>query len=389
VSTNPLRIAVVTSLFPSPGHPHRGIFAEYRWQALAARGHAVHVLHPQPYAPPLVGGKWGEIRAMPACETRGALPIGRPRYLHLPGRPRRNATRFAAAAWRRIGDPQVLVCDYAWPAAALAPLCRSADLPCLINGRGSDVLEVAGEAQLGPELGGYLAAATGWSGVSQDLVDQMDRLGQGAGSSQQGVLIPNGVDQARFFPRDRRDCRRELGLAEDAPLVLVVGHLIERKDPLLALEAFACGAPADAHLLFVGTGALHEQLLAEIGRRGLTRRARCVGEVAPEQLALYYGAADLLLLTSTREGRPNVVLEALACGRPVLATAAGGTAELLGNSSMLFTGRDPAQLGQRLAALLDQCPALEALLARVEDLTWERSTDTLESVLHGLARSLT
>ena len=84
-----------------------------------------------------------------------------------------------------------------------------------------------------------------------------------------------------------------------------------------------------------------------------------------------------------------MVLEALACGRPVLATAAGGTAELLGNSSMLFTGRDPAQLGQRLAALLDQCPALEALLARVEDLTWERSTDTLESVLHGLARSLT
>jgi len=118
----------------------------------------------------------------------------------------------------------------------------------------------------------------------------------------------------------------------------------------------------------------------------LESRVRCVGEVEPEELALYYGASDLLLLTSTREGRPNVVLEALACGRPVLATAVGGTAELLGDSPMLVEERDPEVLGQRISTLLGDAPTENYLQALVEDLTWERSTDTLEAVLRSLAR---
>lgn len=386
MSPAPLRVCVATSLFPSPGHPHVGIFAECRWQALAERGHRIQVIHPQPYAPPLVGGKWGAIRRMPASETRGALEVTRPRFLHLPGRPVQNAPRFARAAWGQVDAPDVIVCDYAWPAAALAPLCRAEGIPCLINGRGSDVLEVSGEAHLGDELGNYLADASGWSAVSQDLVHEMDRLGESAGASHRGVLVPNGVDHARFFPRDQRECRAQLELAEEGSLVLVVGHLIERKDPLLALEAFDRGAPEEAQLLFVGAGPLEGAVRAEIQGRGLEGRVQCVGEVAPDELARYYGAADLLLLTSTREGRPNVVLEALACGRPVLATAAGGTAELLGDSPMLIDGRDPEEMGQRMGALLEAPPPENSLRARVADLTWERSTDTLEAVLHSLAR---
>jgi glycosyltransferase involved in cell wall biosynthesis len=259
-------------------------------------------------------------------------------------------------------------------------------LPCLINGRGSDVLEVSGEANLGAELAEYLAEASGWSAVSQDLVHVMDRLGESAGASHRGTLIPNGVDQTRFFPREQSACRVQLKLDEGRALVLVVGHLIERKDPLLALEAFDLGAPEDAELLFVGAGPLEGAVRGEIQTRGLESRVRCVGEVEPEELALYYGAADLLLLTSTREGRPNVVLEALACGRPVLATAAGGIAELLGDSPMLLEGRDPGLLGQRISKLLADAPAENSLQALVEDLTWERSTDTLEAVLRSLAR---
>ncbi|HIF40912.1 MAG TPA: glycosyltransferase family 4 protein [Planctomycetes bacterium] len=386
MSPAPLRVCVATSLFPSPGHPNRGIFAERRWQALAARGHRIQVVHPQPYVPPLVGGEWGEIRMMPALEVRGALAVSRPRYLHLPGRPVQNAPRFARAAWGQVDAPDVMVCDYAWPAAALAPLCRQEGLPCLINGRGSDVLEVSGEANLGSELGEFLADASGWAAVSQDLVRVMDRLGRSAGASHRGVLIPNGVDHTRFFPQNQSECRRQLKLPQEGRVVLVVGHLIERKDPLLALEAFDRGAPEDARLLFVGAGPLEGAVHGAIQERGLEGRVDCVGEVLPDELAVYYGAADLLLLTSSREGRPNVVLEALACGRPVLATAAGGTAEVLGDSTMLLDGRDPEELGQRIGALLAAPPDEKSLRALVEDLTWERSTDTLETVLHRLAR---
>ena len=95
-----------------------------------------------------------------------------------------------------------------------------------------------------------------------------------------------------------------------------------------------------------------------------------------------------LLLTSTREGRPNVVLEALASGRPVLATAAGGTAELLVDwtDRSLAETRDPGTLSRMLTALLDDPPPPAALRASVEPLSWSASLATLEGFLEEARR---
>jgi len=373
-----MRIAVVTSLFPSPPRPREGIFALERWRRMARRGHQVAVVHPQPHAPPLARGRWAEIAGMPAEEEREGLPITRPRYWHLPRRSRGNARRFAKAAARHLGAAEVVVCDYAWPAAALVPIARGRGLPCVVNGRGSDVLEVAGEAGLGAELAGYLRGASRWCAVSRDLVSAMDAL---AGSPGAGRLVPNGVDAERFRPRPRGECRQRLGLAAEGALVAVVGHLIPRKDPLLALAVFEAGAPADARHVFAGRGPLEEALGREVKARGLADRVQLLGERSPDELALLYGAADLLLLTSWREGRPNVVLEALASGRAVLATAAGGTGELLSDARMLASDRDPESIGRALAALLAEPPAEEELVASVSGLTWEAGLDVLEELL--------
>lgn len=372
-----MQITVVTSLYPSPPRPREGVFAEERWLRMVARGHEVCVIQPVPLAPPLARGAWGEIAAMPSRETRGGIAIRRPRYLHLPGRALGNARRFARRAAGLLDSPEVVVCDYAWPASAIAPVLRSRAVPCVVNGRGSDVLEVSGEAGLGEHLSDFLGAAGSWCAVSQDLVETMDRLADAPG---RGRLVPNGVDTERFYPRDQKACRRDVG-APVGPLVLVVGHLIPRKDPLLALEVFLEGAPPDAHLWFLGRGPLQQELAFEIEARGVGDRVRMLGEVSPEELSMYYGAADLLLLTSRREGRPNVVLEALASGLPVLATHAGGTREILGDSPMLASSRDPKSLGRTLHALLVEPPPPEELASMVSGLSWEASLETLERVL--------
>jgi len=382
-------VAVVTSLYPSPPRPREGIFAERRWLGMAARGHTVRVVVPLPRSPlgNLLGGlgprHWAEIAAMPEREERGGLSVHRPRYLHLPGRARGNAQRFARTALKSaLGErkPEVVFCDYAWPAAAVAPALREAGLPCVIHGRGSDVLEVAAEAGLAEPLADCLRAAGRWCAVSAELVEVMDRLGQDPG---RGVLVPNGVDAGVFHPMDRVQCRDALGLAPEGLLVLVVGHLIPRKDPLLALEVFRRGAPEDARLVFVGRGPLEDELAGAIRDGGSSERVKIMGECAPKELAQFYGAADVVLLTSRREGRPNVVLEALACGRPVLATAVGGTRELLEGERdrMLQDSRDPARLGQALSRLLDDAPEPAELVAHVAALTWDASLEMLESVL--------
>ena len=108
----------------------------------------------------------------------------------------------------------------------------------------------------------------------------------------------------------------------------------------------------------------------------------------PEELATWYRAADALLLTSHREGRPNVVLEALASGTPVLATQAGGTGELLAElPGALVTSRDPADIGRALAELLASPPSAASLRESVVGLTWEACLDRLEEHLDEVIRT--
>jgi glycosyltransferase involved in cell wall biosynthesis len=379
-----MRIAVLTSLYPTHVRPREGIFAERRWLLMRARGHEVSVTQPLPWAPlPIGPASWTELSRTSSRELRSGIEVERPRYLHIPRCPRANARRFARAGVRALlarSRPDVVVADYAWPASAAAERLVAAGIPCVVNGRGSDVLQVAGEAGLGSELRAHLLAAGYWCAVSEDLVARMDELA----GSRSGVLVPNGVDSELFCIRERAACRAELAIAATDPLVLVVGHLIERKDPLLALAVFAelQKSLPKARIAFVGRGPLEGELEVAARERGLAERVQLVGEADPQRLALWYGAANVLLLTSRREGRPNVVLEALASGLPVVATEAGGTAELLrGVDGSLSASRAPADIAALVLSELRSPRERESLRSHGKAFGWERGLDALEALL--------
>jgi glycosyltransferase involved in cell wall biosynthesis len=383
-----MNIGVLTSLYPSAVRPHEGIFAARRWRGMRERGHEVFLVHPLPHAPPafvadwLGQTMWSEIARMADSEQRDGISIVRPRYVHLPARALGNARAFARAGVRRLlarGKLDLVVLDYAWPAALSVPALAKARIPVLINGRGSDVLQVAEQPALAAELGAALREAGAWCAVSQDLVEAMDRL---AGRPGQGVLVPNGVDSSTFRPHERGPARARLGLEPDGELVLVVGHLIARKDPLLALESFARAAPSAARIAFVGSGALERDLRERARQLGLGARVHFAGAQSPQALVDWYAAADVLLLTSSREGRPNVVLEALASGRPVVATDAGGTKELLHKLPGALVGeRTSAAIGAALAAMLSRPPTAQQCRDLILELSWEHSLATLERCL--------
>ncbi len=385
-----LNVQVVTSLFPSAERPREGIFALRRWQEMRARGHAVRVLHLQPYAPPLISrGARGIVRRMAGYEQLGGLEITRPRYLHLPGAAfaRANAARFARCAVKHLSGGQqadVIVADYAWPAAALGRWTEALGCPVVVSGRGSDVLQVAGEAGLARELSECLTAAGWWCGVSEELVERMDALGQRPGH---GVLVPNGVDAELFRPaadaRARTAAKRRFGWIGTDPVVLCVGHLIPRKDPLGALEAFAKGAAGEARLAFIGAGELEADLRAAIAGADLEGRVKLLGELEPAALAEAYRGADALLLASHREGRPNVVLEALAAGLPIAARPSGGTPELLRHApACLAAGPSVEALAEALRfALGSSAPSPSSQRAAITEFTWNHSAQVLTGLL--------
>jgi sugar transferase (PEP-CTERM/EpsH1 system associated) len=168
------------------------------------------------------------------------------------------------------------------------------------------------------------------------------------------VVIPNGIPLGDFQPGGRAKVRADLGIPPAALVVGTVGRLQSVKGTTYLLEAFACLAPdhPGAILLLVGDGPQRVQLEGMAQRLGVSERVRFLGSRSDVSRLLQ--AMDVFVLASIWEGMPNAALEAMAVGLPVVATAVGGTPEVVvdGETGLLVPARDPDALARAVAHLL-------------------------------------
>ena len=156
------------------------------------------------------------------------------------------------------------------------------------------------------------------------------------------VTIPNGIETERYYrPEARASWRARHGFSPDEVLIVSVARLDPQKNPLGLLEAFRC-ANIPARLLFAGDGSLRDEL-ASAGAHLLGLRTDL-----PELLS----AADIFALASHWEGHPLSVMEAMAAGLPVVATAAGGVPEIVGDAGVLVEPGDTAAFSAALRTLV-------------------------------------
>lgn len=153
-------------------------------------------------------------------------------------------------------------------------------------------------------------------------------------------LLKNSFDEKVFYPvscemrdRHRRELADKLKLDPDTRFVLFAGRLHPQKDPLLLIRSIKALNEPKIHLLIAGEGELNEQVRNEISLLGLEQRVTMLGIVRQKQLSDLHRACNAVVLTSVFEGLPIVVLEALACGTPIVTTEAGETPKLLSESS--------------------------------------------------------
>jgi glycosyltransferase involved in cell wall biosynthesis len=195
--------------------------------------------------------------------------------------------------------------------------------------------------------------------VSSALKDRILSLGI---PGEKVFVVPNGVDREKFHPASREEARERTGLPRDRQVILSVGNLVPAKGFHRLLSAFAEVARdrKDIVLAIVGEGPDRKALESACGEFGLSGRVLFPGRVPHEDMVHWYNAADLFCLASEREGWPNVVQEALACGTPVVATPVGGIREILGDNGVGLLARD---LG---VGELARC------LAQALSMTWDR-----------------
>lgn len=367
-----MRILSFTTLFPNPEEPTRGIFVRNRMAAVAAHADLLVVA-------PVNAGRNPRVWRTPLRRRDPAgFDVLHPRYAVLPGLLKGWDAAFlhgevlpqvrGALAGAYEGKPDLVDAHYAYPdGAAAARLARGLGVPLVLTVRGSDLEVLArSEPQRGP-IARTLRAASGVVAVAQSLARRAIELGA---ERDRVHVVPNGVDVARFRPLDRVAARERLGIPGRERVLLCVARLDPVKGLDFLVDAFAmlrsrAGAPP-ATLHLVGEGPERHALEEQIGRLGLGRAVTLHGAAAPEDLPTWYAAADVVALTSHSEGCPNVVTEALACGRPVVATTVGGVPDLVhdGENGLLIPSRDPAVAADCLERALAQTWNADAIAMR-------------------------
>jgi len=168
------------------------------------------------------------------------------------------------------------------------------------------------------------------------------------------TVIPNGIDPSRLARGGGAGLRATLGIRADAPVVAVIGRLVRDKGHRDALSAFSLvrDSLGDARLIVVGSGKLEAELRAEASRAHPDGAVSFTGHLDDVSAAIE--AADVVLVTSLREGMPHVVLESMALGTPVVATAVAGIPETIehGRSGLLTPPGAPADAARAVVSVL-------------------------------------
>jgi glycosyltransferase involved in cell wall biosynthesis len=385
--TSPVRTLLFSTLYPSAARPTHGIFVETRLRELLKTGAVeTRVVAPVPWFPSTAErfGEHARMARTPRRETRHGIDVRHPRYPVVPKVGMTVAPLLLALAARPAlqavidegFDFDLIDAHYYYPdGVAAALLARHFGKPFCVTARGTD-LNLIPQHRLPKAMIRWASRrAVASIGVCAALVDVLRDWGDV--DAERLHVMRNGVDLKRFVPLPRDASRAATG-TRGAPLLLSVGHLIERKGHHVAIEALAALLPThpQARLVILGEGeerARLQQLARQLGVQG---SVSLPGAVPNEELARWYSAADVLLLASSREGWANVLLEAMACGTPVVATDIWGTPEVVSSADAgrLVQQRSGPAFAAAIAALLAAPPERAAVRAWAERFSWAETS---------------
>lgn len=353
-----MRVLAVTKIFPNRVEPTWGPYNRQQFAALAKRCE-LEVLATIPWVPGIdrwaPSSSYAHLAPVPARDIIDGLAVRHPRTYSVPRFPGLGSPLYAASLLPVVlplrGRVDVILAAWAHPDGAAAVLLgKLLGAPTVVKLHGSDVNTVG---QLpGPRraMRLLLPRAERIVAVSRALGDAVCRLGV---SPERVDVVLNGVDGDTFRVRPRAPARARLGLDPARRLLLYVGRVEETKGALDLVHAFAeiARTNGDIDVVLVGDGSARAAAEGAAASAGLGARVTVTGLRPLPEVAEWMAACDALVLPSWAEGTPNVLLEALACGRRVVATTVGGCPDVVARPELglLVPPKDPRALAPALA----------------------------------------
>jgi len=372
------RILVLSGIFPNRRDETWGIHVFQNVRALS--GHAeVRVVAPVPLVPRILAhGRYKAYTGIPRHDNWKGIPVVYPRFFVVPkiGRFLHGFGLFtsifpAVAREIRTFRPHALLAYFAFPygfaAVRFGALFK---LPVVVSCRGGDINYMAAPRLQGRLIVRSLRACRRVLVMSDAMRTRVIDLGV---DPHRVEVVGNGIDAQAFAPADPTEARRELGVDAQARVAVCLSRLTAEKRIDVLVDALAGMDGNRPRVFVVGDGVERTRLRDRIDAAGLTDVVTLLGTRPHAEVPRWIAAADLVVLPSRNEGMPNAVLEALACGRPVVATAVGGTPELVNSATLgrLVSPGDPGALARAISEALQQAWDPAAISASVRSRTWD------------------
>jgi len=332
-----MNVLIVTDMFPTMENPVFGVFIFELLKALTFKNRVV-VIHPQLWNP--MNRNFGTGKSDLHCRVNG-IEVFKPKLFVLPKGDRlffRSTVSFftmlpfVIKLKRRFCFDIIhahMACPAGFVSILLGIIFRK---PVIITVHGSDIHTLPKYFFLKRLILFTIKRAHTIVAVSQSLKDLILKMGS---FHNKVFVIHNGVRHDIFFPMDKIKTRTSLNFSVDRKIILFIGSLTQIKGIDILLRAFANMSEKNhSDLVIIGKGELDYQLKALAKKLRIESRIHFMGSRKHDEIPLWLNACDVFCLPSRNEGFPTVIVEALACGRPVVATRVGGIPEAITNDTL-------------------------------------------------------
>lgn len=376
-----MRVAVITRYFPTSQEPWAGHSAYQTLRFLAKRCE-LKVFYPESQYPPMLTPQSRAGRKIDFTHQVDGVAVEYIPYLALPAisRPLNglSASRSILSSVRAY-RPDIILNYIVYPDGDAARRVAGAlRVPFVVTAIGTDLNVIP------PLCTGLTSRVLREADFTVTVSGDLLRTARGLGAPvERSRAILNGCDTTIFRPRDRATARAALDIPADTEAVVYVGRFDMAKGlgELISAIASLRESRPRLHCYLVGDGPARQQMVEAIASHGVGGEVRLVPSCPTDGVATWMAASDLITLPSYREGCPNVVIEALASGRPVVATNVGGIPELMDDSGgRLVPAREVSGLASALDEVLTQTWDAEAIAA-CHNRSWSDVSDDVEEIL--------